>query len=121
MSRRSLARGTKGVSSDADASDGGNDDGGRTNEEAFRKLAEGEFVFPTLSGALEMLGMDGNGAGRAAAELRECRARGKRTTREFALYYMSRTGCRPSPLVRSGSVPLIIPVDNGPRFPPPVG
>ena len=34
------------------------DDGGTTSEEAFRKLADGAFVFPTLSMALETLGMD---------------------------------------------------------------
>ena len=31
---------------------------GQRSEEAFRKLREGDLVFPTLSGALEMLGMD---------------------------------------------------------------
>ena len=61
-----------GTSSGASASDDGND-GGTTSEEAFRKLAEGEFVFPTLSGALEMLGMNEAEAERAAAELREYR------------------------------------------------
>ncbi len=45
-------------------------EGGTTSEAAFRKLAEGEFVFPTLSGALEMLGMDEAEAERAATELR---------------------------------------------------
>lgn len=60
MSRRGLIRGTKEVSSDVDASDDGNDDGERTSEEAFRKLADGAFASPTLSGALEMLGVDGD-------------------------------------------------------------
>ena len=63
-----------GTSSGASASDGGDGDG-TTSEEAFRKLADGEFVFPTLSGALEMLGMDGDEAETAAAELREYRER----------------------------------------------
>jgi hypothetical protein len=43
---------------------------GTTSEEAFRKLAAGEFVFPTLTGALEMLGMDEAEAETAASELR---------------------------------------------------
>ncbi|WP_299236388.1 DUF7095 family protein [Natronomonas sp.] len=46
------------------------DDGGRTSEEAFRKLAGGEFVFPTLSAAFESLGMDPDQAARAAEALR---------------------------------------------------
>ncbi|MEF8807666.1 DUF7095 family protein [Natronomonas sp.] len=46
------------------------EDGGQVSEEAFRKLAEGEFVFPTLSAALEMLGMDEAEATEAADELR---------------------------------------------------
>jgi hypothetical protein len=61
-----------GTSSGASESDGGD---GTTSEKAFRKLADGEFVFPTLSGALEMLGMDGDEAETAAAELREYRER----------------------------------------------
>ena len=63
---------TSGTPSGASASDGGDGDG-TTSEEAFRKLADGEFVFPTLSGALEMLGMNEAEAERAAAELREYR------------------------------------------------
>ena len=63
---------TSGTSSGASASGGGN---GTTSEEAFRKLAGGEFVFPTLSGALEMLGMDGDEAETAAAALRAYRER----------------------------------------------
>jgi hypothetical protein len=46
------------------------EDGGVRSEEAFRKLREGEFVFPTLSRALEMLDLDAEEAERAAAELR---------------------------------------------------
>ena len=44
------------------------EDGGRTSEEAFRKLEAGEFVFPTLPAALEMLGMDADEAAAAAEE-----------------------------------------------------
>jgi hypothetical protein len=58
-----------GASSGASASDG-DDEGGQVSEEAFRKLEDGEFVFPTLSAALEMLGMDEDEAGEAADELR---------------------------------------------------
>jgi hypothetical protein len=47
---------------------------GRRSEEAFRKLREGEYVFPTLSGALEMLGADPEAADRAADAVREYRA-----------------------------------------------
>jgi hypothetical protein len=50
------------------------DDGGTTSEEAFQKLADGEFVFPTLSAALEMLGMAEPEAETAAEELRAHRA-----------------------------------------------
>jgi len=46
------------------------EDGGVRSDEAFRKLREGEFVFPTLSRALEMLEMDAEEAERAAAALR---------------------------------------------------
>ncbi len=48
---------------------------GTTSEEAFRKLEAGEFVFPTLSAALEMLGMDDEEASEAADELRAYRRR----------------------------------------------
>lgn len=41
---------------------------GRTSQEAFRKLEAGEFVFPTLPDALEMLGMD-EAEARDAAEI----------------------------------------------------
>ena len=48
---------------------------GTTSEEAFRKLEAGEFVFPTLSAALEMLGLDDDEASEAAEELRAYRRR----------------------------------------------
>ena len=46
---------------------------GQTSEGAFRKLADGGFVFPTLSDALEMLGMEPSEAARAAERLRSYR------------------------------------------------
>ena len=49
------------------------DEGGETSETAFRKLAAGEFVFPTLSDSLEMLGLEPAEAERAAGELRRYR------------------------------------------------
>jgi hypothetical protein len=59
-----------------------NGEGGTTSEAAFRKLADGEFVFPTLPGALEMLGMDEAEAEEAASALAEYRAdRAGRTVR----------------------------------------
>jgi len=116
-----LIRGTKEVSSDVDASDDGNDDGERTSEEAFRKLADGTFAFLTLSGALEMLGVDGDEAERAAAELREYRVRVKRDYPLVRAILHELNRVWPSPLVRSGSIPVMIPVGNGPRFPSPVG
>jgi hypothetical protein len=42
---------------------------GTRSEEAFRKLRESELVLPTLSAALEMLGMDEAEAGEAAREV----------------------------------------------------
>ncbi|WP_436929492.1 DUF7095 family protein [Halosimplex halobium] len=48
---------------------------GQRSEEAFRKLREGEFVLPTLSGALEMLGADPEVAEEAADALRAYRER----------------------------------------------
>jgi hypothetical protein len=51
-----------------------NGEGGTTSEAAFRKLADGEFVFPTLPGAFEMLGMDEAEAAEAASALAEYRA-----------------------------------------------
>ncbi|MFO7926240.1 MAG: DUF7095 family protein [Halobacteriota archaeon] len=50
------------------------EDGGRTSTEAFRKLEAGEFVFPTLSASLSMLGLDDDEAERAAETLRAFRA-----------------------------------------------
>jgi hypothetical protein len=52
--------------------DGG--DGGVRSESAFEKLREGEFVFPTLSGALEMLGLDEAEAKEAAGTVKRQRA-----------------------------------------------
>lgn len=46
------------------------DDGGTTSTEAFRKLESGEFVFPTLPAAFEMLGMEPDEAEIAAETLR---------------------------------------------------
>jgi hypothetical protein len=51
------------------------EDGGTRSEAAFEKLRAGEFVFPTLSGALEMLGLDTDRAEEAAAAVRAYRAR----------------------------------------------
>ncbi|RKD98159.1 DUF7095 family protein [Halopiger aswanensis] len=42
---------------------------GVRSDEAFRKLRESELALPTLSSALEMLGMDGDEASAAAKEL----------------------------------------------------
>ncbi|MHB9288556.1 hypothetical protein ACKVMT_16115 [Halobacteriales archaeon Cl-PHB] len=39
---------------------------GQRSDEAFQKLRDGEYVFPTLAGALEMLGMDEDESERAA-------------------------------------------------------
>ena len=50
-------------------------DGGQRSEEAFRKLRDGEFVLPTLSGALEMLGADPDVADEAADAVRAYRER----------------------------------------------
>jgi len=47
---------------------------GQRSAEAFEKLREGEYVFPTLSGALEMLGMDEEEAEEAADVVRDYRA-----------------------------------------------
>ena len=47
---------------------------GRRSEEAFEKLRKGEFVFPTLAGALEMLGADADQAERAADAVERFRA-----------------------------------------------
>jgi hypothetical protein len=48
---------------------------GRRSHEAFEKLRSGEYVFPTLEGALEMLGLDGTEAGTAADAVRDYRER----------------------------------------------
>lgn len=48
---------------------------GQRSDEAFRKLRGGELVFPTLPGALEMLGMDAEEAERAANEVQSYRER----------------------------------------------
>lgn len=47
---------------------------GTTSEEAFRKLREGDLALPTLSGALEMLGMDETEADEAAHTVHEWRS-----------------------------------------------
>jgi len=46
---------------------------GHTSEEAFDKLRRGEYVFPTLAGALEMLGMEPNEAEEAATAVQQYR------------------------------------------------
>ncbi|WP_226480310.1 DUF7095 family protein [Natrinema amylolyticum] len=48
---------------------------GTRSDEAFRKLREGELALPTLSAALEMLGMDDDKAETAARELHAWRER----------------------------------------------
>jgi len=48
---------------------------GTRSTEAFEKLREGEFVLPTLSGALEMLGMEPEEADDAADAVRAYRER----------------------------------------------
>ncbi|MFC6975467.1 hypothetical protein ACFQL1_13705 [Halomicroarcula sp. GCM10025709] len=50
-------------------------DGGQRSAEAFEKLRNGEFVLPTLSGALEMLGMEEAEASEAADAVRTSRER----------------------------------------------
>ncbi|PCR91338.1 DUF7095 family protein [Natrinema ejinorense] len=47
---------------------------GTRSHDAFRKLRAGELALPTLSAALEMLGMDGDEAETAARELSDWRA-----------------------------------------------
>jgi len=47
---------------------------GRRDDDAMAKLRGGELAFPTLSGALEMLGLDEDEAAEAAAVMRERRA-----------------------------------------------
>jgi hypothetical protein len=53
---------------------------GRHSEDAMRKLREGEFVFPTLSDALEMLGADSEQADQAAEAVRARRESQQGTT-----------------------------------------
>lgn len=48
---------------------------GRRSGEAFEKLRSGEYVFPTLEGALEMLGLDEADAETAADAVRDYRER----------------------------------------------
>ena len=47
---------------------------GERSEEAFRKLRESEFAFPTLADSLEMLGLEDGEAERAADAVRAYRA-----------------------------------------------
>jgi hypothetical protein len=47
---------------------------GERSPEAFRKLRDNEFVFPTLTQSLSMLGMDEAEAGDAADAVKEYRA-----------------------------------------------
>jgi hypothetical protein len=65
-----------GEASDAPAGESDSDTPrtGRRSEEAFEKLRAGEFVFPTLPGALEMLGAESEQATRAAEAVEEYRA-----------------------------------------------
>jgi hypothetical protein len=53
---------------------------GQRSRDALRKLRAGDLVFPTLSGALEMLGMDGPEAEAAADAVRDYRDRQEGTT-----------------------------------------
>jgi len=53
---------------------------GQRSEDAFEKLRSGELVFPTLAGALEMLGMDETEAETAAAAVEERRERSEGMT-----------------------------------------
>jgi hypothetical protein len=46
---------------------------GRRSHEAFEKLRSGDYVFPTLEGALEMVGLDEAEAEMAAAAVRDYR------------------------------------------------
>ena len=48
---------------------------GKRSADAFQKLRDGEFVLPTLSGALEMLGMEADEADEAADAVRAYRDR----------------------------------------------
>jgi len=53
---------------------------GRRSAEAFEKLRAGEYVFPTLVGALEQLGADENEAAAAAETVNDRRDRQEGTT-----------------------------------------
>jgi hypothetical protein len=53
---------------------------GQRSHEAFRKLREGEFAFPTLPAALEMLGMDEAETEEAAQAVESYRRRQEGTT-----------------------------------------
>ena len=53
---------------------------GQRSEEAFRKLRAGEFAFPTLPAALEMLGMDEEETKKAAQAVESYRRRQDGTT-----------------------------------------
>jgi hypothetical protein len=53
---------------------------GRRDEEALSRVREGSLAFPTLSAALEMLGLDDDQAATAADTLREYRATQSGTT-----------------------------------------
>lgn len=55
-------------------------EGGHRSEEAFRKLRDGSFVFPTLSDALEMLDLDPEEAQTAADAVEQYRERQDGTT-----------------------------------------
>lgn len=48
---------------------------GRRSTDAFEKLRDGEYVFPTLAGSLEMLGLDEDEAREAAAYLEDFRSK----------------------------------------------
>jgi hypothetical protein len=50
------------------------EDGGTWSESAFERLREGEFVFPTLPEALEMLGLEETEASEAAEAVKRQRA-----------------------------------------------
>ncbi len=50
------------------------EDGGVRSEDAFEKLREGSFVFPTLAESLTMLGLDEDEASAAADAVRRSRA-----------------------------------------------
>jgi hypothetical protein len=53
---------------------------GQRSDDAFEKLREGELVFPTLAGALGMLGVDDDEAETAAAAVEARRERSEGMT-----------------------------------------